>query len=116
MEFWLVIVKKFISFIAFCNKIVHNISVEHVKQKELVVDISTLEHYAPVLIVVLWFIYQQHCFVTPEQLEKTHRLILEEVEKKYTTKVDSENLKESITDIKTKIDRIYDKLIGGINE
>lgn len=85
-------------------------------KKRIVVDLSVLEHYAPMVIIVLWFIYQQHYFITPEQLEKTHREILQEIEKKYATKVDSENIKESISDIKTKIDRIYDKLIGGINE
>lgn len=79
-------------------------------------DLSVVEHYAPIILIVLWFAYQQHCFVTPEQLEKTHREILNEIEKKYATKSDSENIKTSMNDIKTKIDKIYDKLIGGVNE
>ena len=38
--------------------------------------------YAPILIVVLGFIWQNNIFVKPETLEKKHREILQEVDKK----------------------------------
>lgn len=37
--------------------------------------------YSPIIIVVLMFFVQQKIFVTPEQLEKKHREIVEEIEK-----------------------------------
>ena len=38
--------------------------------------------YSPIIIVVLMFFIQQKIFVTPEQLEKKHREIIEEIEVK----------------------------------
>lgn len=38
--------------------------------------------YAPILIVVLAFIWQHNVFVKPEQLEKKHREILNEMNQK----------------------------------
>ena len=38
--------------------------------------------YAPILMVVLGFIWQHNIFVKPEQLEKKHREIIDEVDKK----------------------------------
>ena len=40
--------------------------------------------YSPIIIVVLMFFVQQKIFVTPEQLEKKHREILDEMEEKFT--------------------------------
>ena len=53
--------------------------------------------YSPIIIVVLMFFIQQKIFVTPEQLEKKHREIID--------------LKEQFSEIKDKIDKIYDLLI-----
>lgn len=39
--------------------------------------------YAPIIVVVLLFLLQQKIFVTPEQLEKKHREILEDVSNKF---------------------------------
>lgn len=39
--------------------------------------------YAPILIVVLMFFIQYRIFATPEQLEKKHREILDDVSSKY---------------------------------
>lgn len=38
--------------------------------------------YAPLLIVVIAYIYQNNVFVRPEQLERMHRQILDEIENK----------------------------------
>ena len=68
--------------------------------------------YAPIVIVLLSFIWQYKIFVTPEQLEKKHREILEDCERKYTTQTETRNLEEKLDDMQKKIDMIYDKLIG----
>lgn len=39
--------------------------------------------YAPLIVVVIAYIYQNNVFVRPEQLEKMHRQILEEIENKF---------------------------------
>lgn len=39
--------------------------------------------YAPIIVIVLLFFLQQKIFVTPEQLEKKHREILEDVSNKF---------------------------------
>ena len=43
--------------------------------------------YSPIIIVVLMFFVQQKIFVTPEQLEKKHREIVEEIEEKFVRSV-----------------------------
>lgn len=73
---------------------------------------SAFIQYAPIIIVVLVFLVQQRLVVTPEQLEKKHREILEDVDKKYTTKEASLSFQQQIDDMQDKIDKIYDKVIG----
>ena len=68
--------------------------------------------FAPILIVLLGFIWQYKVFVTPEELERKHREILEDVDRKYTTKTEARNLEEKLDDMQRKIDMIYDKLIN----
>ena len=68
--------------------------------------------FAPILIVLLGFIWQYKVFVTPEELERKHREILEDVDRKYTTKTEAKNLEEKLDDMQRKIDMIYDKLIN----
>lgn len=67
--------------------------------------------YSPIIIVVLMFIIQQHIFVTPEQLEKKHREIVEEIEEKFVSINSFVSLKEQFKEVKDKIDKIYDLLI-----
>ena len=40
-------------------------------------------NYAPIVVVVLMFLIQERIVVTPEQLEKKHREIIQEVEKRF---------------------------------
>ena len=67
--------------------------------------------YSPIIIVVLMFIIQQHIFVTPEQLEKKHREIVEEIEETFVSINSFVSLKEQFKEVKDKIDKIYDLLI-----
>ena len=68
-------------------------------------------NYAPVIVVVLMFLLHERIVVTPEQLEKKHREILSEIEQRFTTKNSFEDLKGQFSEMKDKIDKIYDCLI-----
>ena len=68
-------------------------------------------YYAPILVVVLIFLINERIVVTPEQLEKKHREILREIEKRFTTINSFDGLKSQFTNMKDKIDKIYDCLI-----
>jgi len=74
-------------------------------------DKEFLQKYAPLLILGLAVIFQYNLFVTPEKLEQTHREILTEISKIYITKSEFEIVKDQLTDINKKIDKIYDTLI-----
>ena len=68
--------------------------------------------YIPHLALGIAVIFQYNLFVTPEKLEQTHREILSEISKAYITKSEFGILKEQLTDINKKIDKIYDTLIN----
>ncbi len=74
-------------------------------------DKEILHKYAPLLILGLAIIFQYNLFVTPEMLEHTHREILSEISKVYITKSEFGIVKDQLTDINKKIDKIYDTLI-----
>ena len=76
-------------------------------------DREILYKYAPLLILGLAVIFQYNLFVTPEKLEQTHREILSEISEVYITKSEFGIVKEQLTDINKKIDKIYDTLING---
>ena len=67
--------------------------------------------YSPIIIVVLMFFVQQRLFVTPEQLEKKHREIIEEIEEKFVTIHSFIDLKDQFSEVKERIDKMYDLLI-----
>ena len=67
--------------------------------------------YAPIIIVIILFLIQNRVVVTPEQLEKKHREILEDVSKKYATQSIVNELNNQFHDIAEKINKIYDILI-----
>ncbi len=67
--------------------------------------------YSPIIVVVLMFFVQQRIFVTPEQLEKKHREIIDEIEGKFVTIHSFIDLKDQFSEVKDKIDKIYDLLI-----
>ena len=63
--------------------------------------------FAPIIIVVLGFIWQNNIFVKPEQLEKKHREILEDISDKY---VEVNAYKEFQSHIYSKLDEIIEEL------
>lgn len=74
-------------------------------------DANTIQAYAPYIVIVVMFLVQNRIFVTPEQLEKKHREILEDIKKDYVTKTEVTALNDSVNDIKDKTDKIYDIII-----
>ena len=72
---------------------------------------DTLIYYSPVIIVVLVFLIQQRIVVTPEELERKHREILKDIEARFVTLNSYEDLKNQFSEMKEKIDKIYDCLI-----
>lgn len=72
---------------------------------------ESLLHYSPILIAVMVFLIQQRIIVTPEQLEKKHREIIEDVEDKFVSIHSFIDLKEQFSEVKDKIDKIYDCVI-----
>ena len=76
-------------------------------------DKELITRYAPFILIVFAMFFQYKLFVTPQELEIQHREILEEVSIKYMTKEESHNLKEQISDMQNKVDKIYDAIIGG---
>ena len=70
-----------------------------------------LIQYSPVIMLVLVYFLQLKIFVTPEVLEKKHREIIEEIEEKYVSKISFLDLKDQFSEVKEKIDKIYELLI-----
>ncbi len=68
------------------------------------------EHSA-VIIIILIFLIQQRIFITPEQLEKKHREIMEDIEEKFVSIDSFRDLKAQFSEVKEKIDKMYDLLI-----
>lgn len=64
--------------------------------------------YSPVIVLILVYFIQMKIFVTPEALEKKHREILQEAERRFAPGVSVNELKEQFSDMKDKIDKIYD--------
>lgn len=71
-------------------------------------DKETLQKYAPMAVVVLAIIFQYNLFVTPEKLEQKHREILTEVSQTYATKTEFDIVRDQLSDMQKKLDKIYD--------
>lgn len=69
--------------------------------------------FAPIIIVVLVFLLQQKIVVTPEQLERKHREILEDTDERYAPLISVSQLRGQVGEMKEKIDKIYDMLLAG---
>jgi len=76
---------------------------------------NQLLHYSPIILALMVFLIQQRIVVTPEQLERKHREILKDAEDKFATLSSVRDLKEQFTEMKEKIDKIYDCIITGNN-
>ena len=77
--------------------------------------------YAPLIVVVIAYIYQNNVFVRPEQLEKMHRQIIEDIENKIKDRyVEVNAYKEfqshmysELEKISTSLDDLKNFLMGG---
>ena len=69
--------------------------------------------YAPIIVCAILFLIQQHILISPEQLERKHREILEDIERKYVTWSSFKDLKAQFADIQLKIGKIYDVIMKG---
>lgn len=67
--------------------------------------------YSPILIAVMIFLIQHKIVVTPEQLERKHREIIEDVEERFITINSFHDLKEQFSEMKDKIDKIYEQIM-----
>ena len=67
--------------------------------------------YTPILIAVMIFLIQHKIVVTPEQLERKHREIIEDVEERFVTINSFHDLKEQFSEMKDKIDKIYEQIM-----
>lgn len=71
--------------------------------------------FAPWIVVILVFLWQNKVFVTPEQMEKRFMEQEQHLETKFVLKetynVAIHEMKQDVTEIKEKIDRMYDKLM-----
>lgn len=72
-------------------------------------NIEQLENFAPYIVILLMFIWQNNIFVRPEQLEKKHREILYDIKEKY---VEVNAYKEFQNHIYSKLD----ELTGSIDD
>lgn len=67
--------------------------------------------YAPLIIVIFMFFINYKIFVTPVDLEKKHREILDNVDEKYATKSIVSELQIQIHTMADKVDKIYNILL-----
>lgn len=89
-------------------------------------NIENLGEFAPLIIVVLVFIWQHNIFVRPEMLEKKHREILDDMKKcfvelnaykEFQAHVlrEFENIREDTKEIRNGIDKI-EKILEARND
>ena len=72
--------------------------------------------YAPWLLVAFLFFKQNRMFVTPDQLQEIIQDLKDKIDEKFVRKdvhnIAITELKADITDMKEKIDQIYNKVLG----
>lgn len=72
--------------------------------------------YAPTIIVIMGFFIAYKIFVTPQQLNEELKVFERDLDKKFVHKevhdLAISEMKEDIAEIKDKIDKIYDKIMG----
>ena len=73
--------------------------------------IEKLIVYSPLVLILTVFYLQQRIFVTPTELEKKHREILDSVQTRFATAQSVDDLKAQVFDIKDKVNKIYDYII-----
>jgi len=83
-------------------------------------NIEQLEQYAPWLIIALVFIWQNNVFVRPEQLEKKHREILDDMKKNFVElnayKEFQNHVLKEIENIKADMTKGFDDVAKSLDE
>ena len=69
--------------------------------------------FAPIIIVILAFIWQNNVFVRPEQLEKKHREILDDMKKSF---VELNAYKEFQAHVLKEFENVKDTMTSGFDE
>ena len=69
--------------------------------------------FAPYIIIIVCFLIQYQVFVTPAQLQKVIDDKLEKYVLKETYDITVQQIKDDVSEIKTKVDKIFDKVMGG---
>ncbi|MBQ2871242.1 hypothetical protein IJE86_06040 [bacterium] len=78
-------------------------------------DYQNFVEFAPIVLIIVGFLIQHRLVVTPEQLERTHREILSEVELRYAKQDSVCDLKDQISDINVKITKIYELVVQALH-
>ena len=73
-------------------------------------NIETFEQYAPYIVILLMFLVQNKFFTRPEDLEKKHREILDDIKEKY---VEINAYKEFQNHIYSKLEELKELIIEG---
>lgn len=80
-------------------------------------NIDKYADFAPFILVVLVFIWQHNLFVKPEQLEKKHREILEEMETRFVTwtvfNTVIDGLKQQLNRVDSNVEKLCNLFIDG---
>lgn len=76
-------------------------------------NIEQLQNFAPYIVILLMFIWQNNIFVRPEQLEKKHREILADVKKDF---VELNAYREFQSHVLKEIEGIKDNINENISE
>lgn len=71
---------------------------------------ANYEIYIIVAGIVILFLFQNRIFITPEQLEKKHREILEDVADRFATKDTFCAVKEKVDSLDEKLDYLDEKV------
>lgn len=75
-------------------------------------DKENIIKYSPIIIVIMGFFISYNVFVTPANLEERLNKFDEHIAATYGTKAESLSHQRQLDVISTKIDKIYDYIIG----
>ena len=76
-------------------------------------NMDKIIEFAPIIVVILLFVWQNNIFVRPEQLEKKHREIIDDVDKRFSAKYVEVN---AYKEFQNRVYSELEKVNGGINE
>lgn len=83
------------------------------KNKDYILGFDEIKKYAPAALIIAAVFIQYNMFATPADLNALYTKIMTDIKAEYATKSDTAFLKEQVSDMKTKIDKMYDRMIGG---